>query len=154
MSGSLYDYDPFQGEVLVLKNLILPMLTLGLRPLAIIMQLTRSEMLDVLQKDFIRTAKAKGLSQYQIIIKHALRNALNPVVTAISGWFASLLAGSFFVEYIFGFNGLGKATVDALEYADLPVIMGSILFIALVFIIINIISDLLYALLDPRVKLS
>jgi peptide/nickel transport system permease protein len=154
MSGSLYDYDPFRGEVLVLKNLILPMLTLGLRPLAIIMQLTRSEMLDVLQKDFIRTAKAKGLSQYQIIIKHALRNALNPVVTAISGWFASLLAGSFFVEYIFGFNGLGKATVDALEYADLPVIMGSILFIALVFIIINIISDLLYALLDPRVKLS
>jgi peptide/nickel transport system permease protein len=154
MSGSLYDYDPFQGEVLVLKNLILPMLTLGLRPLAIIMQLTRSEMLDVLQKDFIRTAKAKGLSQYQIIIKHALRNALNPVVTAISGWFASLLAGSFFVEYIFGFNGLGKATVDALEYADLPVIMGSILFIAIVFIIINIISDLLYALLDPRVKLS
>jgi peptide/nickel transport system permease protein len=111
-------------------------------------------MLDVLQKDFIRTAKAKGLSQYQIIIKHALRNALNTVVTAISGWFASLLAGSFFVEYIFGFNGLGKATVDALEYADLPVIMGSILFIALVFIIINIISDLLYALLDPRVKLS
>jgi peptide/nickel transport system permease protein len=154
MSGSLYDYDPFRGEVLVLKNLILPALTLGLRPLAIIMQLTRSEMLDVLQRDFIRTAKAKGLSQYQIIIKHALRNALNPVVTAISGWFASLLAGSFFVEYIFGFNGLGKATVDALEYADLPVIMGSILFIAFVFIIINILSDLLYTLLDPRVKLS
>lgn len=154
MSGSLYDYDPFKGEVLVLKNLILPALTLGLRPLAIIMQLTRSEMLEVMQKDFIRTAKAKGLNQYQIIIKHALRNALNPVVTAISGWFASLLAGSFFVEYIFGFNGLGKATVDALEFADLPVIMGSILFIAFVFIIINILSDLLYTLLDPRVKLS
>ncbi len=153
MSGSLYDYDPFKGEVLVWKNLILPMLTLGLRPLAIIMQLTRSAMLDVLKQDYIRTAKAKGLNSKTIILKHALKNALNPVVTAVSGWFASLLAGSFFVEYIFGFNGLGKATVDALELADLPVIMGAILFIAFIFIIINILADLLYASLDPRVKI-
>lgn len=153
MSGSLYDYDPFKGEVLVWKNLLLPMLTLGLRPLAIIMQLTRSAMLDVLRQDYIRTAKAKGLNYRTIIIKHALRNALNPVVTAVSGWFASLLAGSFFVEYIFGFNGLGKATVDALEMADLPVIMGAILFIAFIFVIINILADLLYAALDPRVKI-
>ncbi len=153
MSGSLYDYDPFKGEVLVWKNLILPMLTLGLRPLAIIMQLTRSAMLDVLRQDYIRTAKAKGLSTKAIMLKHALPNALNPVVTAVSGWFASLLAGSFFVEYIFGFNGLGKATVDALEFADLPVIMGAILFIAFIFIIINILADLLYAKLDPRVKI-
>jgi peptide/nickel transport system permease protein len=154
MSGSLYDYDPFEGQVLVLKNLILPVLTLGLRPLAIIMQLTRSAMLDVLQQDYIRTAKAKGLSARNIIIKHALKNALNPVVTAVSGWFASLLAGSFFIEYIFGFNGLGKATVDALELADLPVVMGAILFIAFIFVIINILADLLYAVLDPRVKLN
>ena len=152
MSGSLYDYDPFLGEVLVWKNLILPMVTLGIRPLAIIMQLTRSAMLDVLQQDYIRTAKAKGLSKRNIVIKHALRNALNPVVTAVSGWFASLLAGSFFVEYIFGFNGLGKATVDALEMADLPVVMGAILFIAFIFVIINILADLLYTVLDPRVK--
>ena len=152
MSGSLYDYDPFLGEVLVWKNLILPMVTLGIRPLAIIMQLTRSAMLDVLQQDYIRTAKAKGLSKKSIVIKHALRNALNPVVTAVSGWFASLLAGSFFVEYIFGFNGLGKATVDALEMADLPVVMGAILFIAFIFVIINILADLLYTVLDPRVK--
>ncbi|MDA9555533.1 ABC transporter permease [Pelobium sp.] len=154
MSGSLYDYDPFKGEVLVWKNLILPMLTLGLRPLAIIMQLTRSAMLEVMQQDYIRTAKAKGLSKQAIIVKHALRNALNPVVTAVSGWFASLLAGSFFVEYIFGFNGLGKATVDALELADLPVVMGAILFIAFIFVIINILADILYAVLDPRVKLN
>ena len=153
MSGSLYDYDPFKGEVLVWKNLVLPMFTLGLRPLAIIMQLTRSAMLDVLKQDYIRTAKAKGLNAKNIILKHALPNALNPVVTAVSGWFASLLAGSFFVEYIFGYNGLGKATVDALELADLPVIMGSILFIAFIFIIINILADLLYATLDPRVKI-
>ncbi len=153
MSGSLYDYDPFNGEVLVWKNLVLPMVTLGLRPLAIIMQLTRGAMLDVMQQDYIRTAKAKGLGRKAIIFKHALKNALNPIVTAVSGWFASLLAGSFFVEYIFGFNGLGKATVDALELADLPVIMGAILFIAFIFVIINILADILYAVLDPRVKL-
>ncbi len=154
MSGSLYNYDPFEGEVLSLKNLWLPMLTLGLRPLAIITQLTRSAMLDVLAQDYIRTARAKGLSEKTIIYKHALRNALNPVVTAISGWFASLLAGSFFVEYIFGYNGLGRMTVNALEMSDFPVVMGAILFIAFVFVVVNILVDLLYAWIDPRVKLS
>jgi peptide/nickel transport system permease protein len=153
MSGSLYSYDPFKGEVLTLRNLILPMITLGLRPLAIIVQLTRSAMLDVLDQDYIRTAKAKGLDNRTIIYKHALKNALNPVVTAIASWFASLLAGSFFVEYIFGYNGLGKATVNALEMSDFPVVMGSILFIAFIFVVINILVDLLYAWIDPRVKL-
>ncbi len=136
------------------KNLILPMLTLGLRPLAIIVQLTRSAMLDVLSQDYIRTARAKGLSNNTVIYRHALRNALNPVITAVSGWFASLLAGSFFVEYIFGYNGLGKATVDALEMSDFPVVMGSILFVAFIFVIINILVDIGYAFLDPRVKLA
>ncbi|MCY1538686.1 Dipeptide transport system permease protein DppB [compost metagenome] len=154
MSGSLYSYDPFKGEVITWKNLWLPMVTLGLRPLAIIVQLTRSAMLDVLAQDYIRTAKAKGLSRNAIIYKHALKNALNPVITAISGWFASLLAGSFFVEYVFGYNGLGRTTVNALEMSDFPVVMGSILFIAFVFVIVNIVVDLLYAWVDPRVKLA
>ncbi|AMQ01601.1 ABC transporter permease [Pedobacter cryoconitis] len=154
MSGSLYSYDPFKGEVLTLKNLVLPVLTLGLRPLAIIVQLTRTAMLDILAQDYIRTARAKGLGRNAIIYKHALKNAMNPVITAISGWFASLLAGSFFVEYIFGYNGLGRATVRALEMSDFPVVMGSILFIALVFVVINIFVDVLYALVDPRVKLN
>ena len=154
MSGSLYNYDPFRGEVMNWKNLILPMITLGLRPLAIIVQLTRSAMLDVLSQDYIRTARAKGLSNRQVIYGHALKNALNPVITAISGWFASLLAGSFFVEYIFGYNGLGKATVDALELSDFPVVMGSILFVAFIFVIINILVDIAYAFIDPRVKLT
>jgi peptide/nickel transport system permease protein len=154
MSGSLYSYDPFKGEVMTLKNLVLPVLTLGLRPLAIIVQLTRTAMLDILAQDYIRTARAKGLGRRAIIYKHALKNALNPVITAISGWFASLLAGSFFVEYIFGYNGLGRATVRALEMSDFPVVMGSILFIALVFVVINIFVDVLYALVDPRVKLN
>ncbi len=154
MSGSLYSYDPFKGEIITWRNLWLPMITLGLRPLAIIVQLTRSAMLDVLAQDYIRTAKAKGLSRYAIIYRHALRNALNPVITAVSSWFASLLAGSFFVEYIFGYNGLGRTTVTALEMSDFPVVMGSILFIAFVFVIVNILVDLLYAWVDPRVKLS
>lgn len=154
MSGSLYSYDPFKGEIMTWKNLWLPMVTLGLRPLAIIVQLTRSAMLDVLAQDYIRTARAKGLGRNAIIYKHALKNALNPVITAISGWFASLLAGSFFVEYIFGYNGLGRTTVNALEMSDFPVVMGSILFIAFVFVIINILVDVLYAFVDPRVKLT
>ncbi|MES2417109.1 MAG: ABC transporter permease [Bacteroidota bacterium] len=154
MSGSLYSYDPFKGEIITWKNLWLPMITLGLRPLAIIVQLTRSAMLDVLAQDYIRTAKAKGLSRNAIIYKHALKNALNPVITAISGWFASLLAGSFFVEYIFGYNGLGRTTVNALEMSDFPVVMGSILFIAFVFVVVNILVDVLYAWVDPRVKLA
>jgi len=153
MSGSLYSYDPFRGEILTLRNLWLPMITLGLRPLAIIVQLTRSAMLDVLAQDYIRTARAKGLGRSAIIYKHALKNAMNPVITAISGWFASLLAGSFFVEYIFGYNGLGRTTVTALEMSDFPVVMGSILFIAFVFVVINILVDILYAYVDPRVKL-
>lgn len=154
MSGSLYSYDPFKGEIMTWKNLWLPMLTLGLRPLAIIVQLTRSAMLDVLAQDYIRTARAKGLGRNAIIYKHALKNALNPVITAISGWFASLLAGSFFVEYIFGYNGLGRTTVTALEMSDFPVVMGSILFIAFIFVLINILVDVLYAFVDPRVKLA
>ena len=154
MSGSLYSYDPFKGEIMTWKNLWLPMVTLGLRPLAIIVQLTRSAMLDVLSQDYIRTARAKGLGRNAIIYKHALKNAMNPVITAISGWFASLLAGSFFVEYIFGYNGLGRVTVFALEMSDFPVVMGSILFIAFVFVVINILVDVLYAFVDPRVKLA
>ncbi|MGZ3872421.1 MAG: ABC transporter permease [Mucilaginibacter sp.] len=154
MSGSLYTYDPFKGEVTTWRNLVLPMITLGLRPLAIIVQLTRNAMLDVLGQDYIRTARAKGLSNHTIIYRHALKNALNPVITAIANWFASLLAGSFFVEYVFGYNGLGKTTVDALEMSDFPVVMGSILFIALIFVVINIVVDIIYVWVDPRVNLN
>jgi peptide/nickel transport system permease protein len=153
MTGSLYTYDPFKGEVIAWRNLVLPVVTLGLRPLAIIVQLTRNAMLDVLGQDYIRTAKAKGLSNRAIIYRHALKNALNPVITAIANWFASLLAGSFFVEYIFGYNGLGKTTVDALEMSDFPVVMGSILFIAFIFVVISILVDIIYVWIDPRVKL-
>ena len=154
MTGSLFDLDPFAGKTVQLQNLILPSLTLGLRPLAIITQLTRSSMLDVLNQDYIRTAYAKGLPNRKVIWKHALPNAMNPVITAITGWFAELLAGAFFVEYIFGWKGIGKVTVDALEKLDYPVVMGSILVTAALFVLVNILADLLYAWLDPRIRIK
>ncbi|MBP1650908.1 MAG: transporter permease [Bacteroidetes bacterium] len=153
MTGSLFDYDAFSGRTLTLKNLILPAITLGIRPLAIIVQLTRGAMLDVLHQDYIRTAYAKGLQKRTVIFRHALRNALNPVVTAITGWFAELLAGAFFVEYIFGWKGIGKMTVDALEKFDFPVLMGAVLFTAGIFVVINLLADVLYSAIDPRIKL-
>jgi peptide/nickel transport system permease protein len=153
MTGSLFDVDAFNGRTLHLSNLILPAITLGIRPLAIIVQLTRSAMLDVLHQDYIRTAYAKGLPPRVVIFRHALRNALNPVITAITGWFAELLAGAFFVEYIFGWKGIGKVTVDALEKFDFPVLMGSVLFTAGIFVIINLLADMLYTIVDPRIKL-
>lgn len=154
MTGSLFDTDPFNGKELRLKNLLLPAITLGIRPLAIITQLTRSSMLDVLDQDYIRTAYAKGLGKRTVVLRHALRNALNPVITAITGWFAELLAGAFFVEYIFGWKGIGKTTVDALEKLDFPVVMGSVLVTAAFFIVVNILADLLYGVVDPRVSVK
>lgn len=153
MTGSLWEYDPFTGRHIVLKNLVLPAIALGIRPLAIITQLTRSAMLDVLSQDYIRTAYAKGLSKTRVVFSHALPNALNPVVTAISGWLAELLAGSFFIEYIFGWKGVGKLTVDALDKFDFPLVMGSVLLTAFIFIIVSLATDLLYGWLDPRVRL-
>lgn len=154
MTGSLYEADAFTGKSLALQNLILPAFTLGIRPLAIIVQLSRSTMLEVMAQDYVRTARAKGLSERHVMLKHVLRNALGPVVTAISGWFASLLAGAVFVEYIFGWQGLGKVTVDALMKFDLPVVMGAVLFVAVAFILINILVDFIYAWLDPRIRLQ
>jgi peptide/nickel transport system permease protein len=136
------------------KNLILPTIALGIRPVAIILQLTRNSMLDVLRADYVRTAKAKGLSEQKVIIKHALRNALNPVVTSITGWFAALLAGAFFVEYIFDFKGLGHETVHALTMFDFPLVMGSVLIIAFSFVFVNILVDILYTYLDPRININ
>jgi peptide/nickel transport system permease protein len=153
-TGGLTIIDDYGNEVLMFKNLILPAIALGSRPIGIIFQLTRSTMLDVLSQDYIRTAKAKGLANIAVLFKHALRNALNPVVTAISGWFAGLLAGAFFVEVIFDIKGLGYTAVDALQKFDFPVAMGTVLFTASVFIIMNFLVDILYALLDPRIRIG
>lgn len=153
MTGSLYEVDDFgEGKYIQWKNLILPAIVLGIRPLAVVIQLMRNSMLEVFNQDYIRTARAKGLSTYQVIKNHALKNSLNPVVTAISGWFASMLAGAVFVEYIFGWNGLGKEIVDALNTLDLPIIMGAVIVIAAMFILINILVDIIYGILDPKIR--
>lgn len=154
MTGSLYAVDDFgEGKYIEWKNLVLPALTLGIRPLAVISQLTKSSLEEVMNEDYIRTAKSKGLTNRSVLWKHALKNALNPVITATSGWFASLLAGAVFVEYIFAWDGIGKLLVESLENLDLPLVMGIVLFIAAIFVLINIFVDLFYKLLDPRIKL-
>ncbi|MBR0169975.1 MAG: ABC transporter permease [Bacteroidales bacterium] len=155
MFGNLYSVDDYGcGEYIDLKNLILPALTLGIRPLATLTQLTKNSMLEALSQDYIRTARAKGISRRRVVIHHALRNALNPVVTSAGGWLASLLAGAVFVEYVFDWKGMGVVIVDGLEKYDLPVVMGTILFICLLLVLINIITDIVYGLLDPRVRLQ
>ncbi len=151
-TGSLYEIDEVTGvKYMELKNLILPTITLGIRPLAIIVQLTRSSMLDVLNQDYIRTAFAKGLSKREVVLRHGIRNALNPIITTITGWFGELLAGAFFVEFIFGWKGLGKLTIDALEKLDYPIVLGAVLCSSIAFILINILSDFLYKKIDPRI---
>lgn len=154
ISGSLFGLDDFGDKKIFWKNLILPAVALGIRPIAIITQLTRSAMLDVLAQDYIRTAKAKGLSYYKVLFKHALRNALNPVLTAASGWFAALLAGAFFVENVFDYNGLGQLTVTALLSYDIPLVLGAVLLTACIFVVLNVLVDILYAVLDPRISVA
>ena len=155
MTGSLLSVDDYgNGAYLDLKNLILPALTLGLRPLAVITELTRTTLLEVMSMDYIRTAKAKGLKKWRVIGVHALRNAMTPVVTAVSGWFASLLAGAVFVEYVFDWKGIGVVIVDALDKFDFPVVMGAVLLIGVMLIIINIVVDIIYGILDPRVRIK
>ena len=155
MTGSLYDLDDYGEKIsLNLKNLILPSIVLGIRPIAVISQMMRNSLLKVLSKNYITTAYSKGLSKFQVIKNHAIKNSLNPVITALSGWFASMLAGSVFVEYIFGWNGLGKEIVDSLNKLDVPVLIGSVLTISIIFIMINIFVDVIYKWLDPRIKIK
>ena len=153
VQGSLHVLDDFGDWEFRWRNLVLPAVALGMRPVALITQLTRSAMLDVLSQDYVRTATAKGLPSRRVIVRHALRNALNPIVSAISGWFAALLTGAFFVENVFNFKGLGSATITALLNFDIPVVLGCVLFTVLIFVVVNIIADLLYGLLDPRITL-
>ena len=155
MTGDLYVSDEYTGQrYFEFRNLILPAIALGIRPVAVITQLTRSAILDVKNMDYIRTAKAKGLNDRVVMFRHALRNALNPVITSVSGWLASLITGAFFIEAIFNYNGIGFETVQALKTFDYPVAMGAILFTASVFVLINVFVDILYSLVDPRIRIS
>ena len=145
---------PFDGPQVAWNHLVLPALTLGIRPLSVVIQLMRNAAQDVLDEAYVRTAKAKGVTGFRLLSRHVLRNALNPVLTAASGWFASMLAGAVFVEFVFGWNGMGLLMFRALEQGDLPVVMGGVLFVSSTFVVVNLAVDLLYGWLDPRVRLQ
>lgn len=152
-SGSLYEIDETTGIPFIqLKNLILPTIALGIRPLAIITQITRSSVLDILNQPYITTAVAKGTQKKRIIFYHVFPNTLNPIITTISSWLAELLAGSFFIEYIFGWKGVGRVTISALEKLDYPVVMGVVLYCAIFFIFINLLTDILLRRIDSRIQ--
>ena len=154
IQGSLYEINDLGDEVTIWKNLLLPAIALGLRPVAIITQLMRSSYLDEVHKKFVLAAEARGLTRLSVIRDHVLPNALNPVITALSGWTAALLAGAFFVEFIFNYKGLGYVTVQALINYDIPVVLGALLFTSALFVVINILVDLTYSFIDPRIKLA
>jgi peptide/nickel transport system permease protein len=136
----------------VLRHLILPAIALGTIPMAIIARTTRSSMLEILRQDFIRTERAKGLSERKVIYKHAIRNAMVPVVTVIGLNFGLLLSGAILTETVFSWPGVGRLVVDSVYARDYPLVIGCILVFALVFVIVNLITDLLYTYIDPRIR--
>lgn len=134
------------------RHLLLPALTIGLVASAIIARMTRSNLLEVLQQDFIRTARAKGLSERIVMFRHALRNALIPVVTIVGLQFGYLLGGTFVVERVFGWNGIGELAITAIETRDFALIQAIVLVVATTYVLVNLAVDLLYSLLDPRIS--
>ena len=152
IQGSIFEVNDYGDDIVAWRNLILPAIALGIRPVSIIMQLTRSAVLEVMSQDYIRTARAKGLNFVKVMLRHTLPNAMNPIVTSLTGWLASLLAGAYFVEKVFNFKGIGELTINGLVNYDLPVILACVILICIVFIVINIITDVLYMILDPRMR--
>ena len=134
------------------EYLILPAFTLGLRSAAQITRLTRSAMMDTLSQDYIRTARSKELPWWKILLKHALPNSLIPVLTVIGTDFGSYLSGAVLTESIFGWPGLGRLTLEAILKRDLPIVQGTVLFMALMFICVNLVVDILYGIIDPRIR--
>ena len=136
------------------EYLILPAITLGTRSAAFLARITRATMLDVLQQDYIRTARAKGLPEWKVVLKHAFPNTLIPIITIIGVDFGSYLSGAVLTESIFGWPGIGRFALDAILKRDFPVIQGTVLFAAMMFILANLIVDLLYGVVDPKVRLE
>ncbi|HHT09079.1 MAG TPA: ABC transporter permease [Candidatus Atribacteria bacterium] len=142
----------FQALGSSLLHLILPSIALGTIPMAMIARITRSSMLEIIRQDFIRTERAKGLPERMVIFKHALKNALIPIITVIGMEFGLLLGGAILTETVFAWPGLGRYTVDAVYARDYPAIQGSVLFIAFIFVLVNLITDVLYAYINPRIR--
>ncbi|RLE08577.1 peptide ABC transporter permease, partial [Candidatus Aerophobetes bacterium] len=141
----------FSALANVIRHLILPSIALGTIPMATIARVTRSSMLEVLRQDFIRTERAKGLSERVVIYKHAVRNAMIPVVTVIGLNFGLLLAGAILTETVFSWPGIGRYVVQGVYARDYPVVQGCILFFAFIFVIVNLVTDIIYLYIDPRI---
>ena len=135
-----------------LAHLVLPAITLGLSSTAIVARMTRSSMLEVLNQDFVRTARSKGLVDRSVVLKHALRNALVPVVTVVGLQFGQLLAGAVITETVFTWPGIGRLLVDSIRARDYPVVQGAVLMIAVAFVLVNLVVDLIYGFIDPRIR--
>ncbi len=144
----------FDDPVANLAGLILPAVAVGYRYSAVSMRMTRSTVLEVLREDYVRTARAKGLRETIVVVRHALRNALLPVVTVVSLEFAFLIGGLVVTEQVFNLNGIGKLLVDAVAHRDYPLIQALVLLLASVFVLVNFVVDLVYVVLDPRIRYS
>ena len=133
-------------------QMILPTIALGSQSVSVIARMTRSAMLEVIRKDYIQTAKAKGQKENVVVWKHALKNALIPIITIIGTQFGQLLGGALMTEVIFSIPGIGRLMVDSIKMRDAPLVLGSVLFVAVTFSIVNLIVDILYTFVDPRIK--
>jgi peptide/nickel transport system permease protein len=144
----------FDDPIANLAGLVLPAIAVGYRYAAVSMRMTRSTVLEVLREDYVRTARAKGLRETLVVVRHALRNALLPVVTVVSLEFAFLIGGLVVTEQVFNLNGIGKLLVDAVAHRDYPLIQALVLLLAAVFVLVNFVVDMIYVVLDPRIRYS
>jgi peptide/nickel transport system permease protein len=144
--------NPFSDPVKGLRHIILPAISLGLIYAALHIRMVRSSMLEVLKQDYVRTAHAKGLSKRVIILRHALKNAMLPIITVVAMNYAYMLGGSIVIEQVFALPGIGRLLIDAVNTRDFPVIQGILMIAAVIFLIINLLADLCYGIIDPRIK--
>jgi peptide/nickel transport system permease protein len=136
------------------QYLVLPAFTLGLVVSAVLARITRAGMIEALEQDYVRTARAKGLHEFNVVWRHALRNALIPIITIVGLLIGSLLSGAFIIEAVFGYPGIGLLAVQALQTRDFPMIQGIVLFIAVIYVVVNLVVDILYGFIDPRIKFN
>lgn len=141
-----------EGFIPLLKSIVLPSLTLGINSTAMVARMTRSSMLEVIRQDYISTAQAKGVDEHTITTQHMLRNALIPIITAVGLQFGSLLGGAMLAETVFSWPGLGRLMVDSIKSRDIPMVLGCVIFMATMFTIVNLLVDIIYAFVDPRIK--
>jgi peptide/nickel transport system permease protein len=154
MTGGLYSIDPFEGEYINWKNLLLPAFVLSLQPMAVVIRQSHRLFLEVMSQQHILTARAKGVRKMMLLLNHAWLNTTAPLVILTNKWLGSLLCSLVFTEFVFNWNGIGKFAVEAIINSDLPVMMGILLFISVIYILLYTCAKLLYSTLDPRVEIK